>query len=252
MKTLLLLCALCILCGCTVTLPLQDTFASQKAEGCVAIKPWNKESPAGVTRLWGATSDFWPQRAQLRVLFMDGSASQQRRAWYRFQKIDELINLTFVRVPTGPAEIRVSFDPGDGHWSYVGRDNLGIPQHRATMNLALGAWDGSTEWNRVALHEVLHAAGFQHEHQHPQSDIPWNVPVVLRDYAMTQGWSEAETRYQVIDRSSERNFIGSAPNSKSIMMYPIAKEHVLDKKFAVGWNRKLSPVDIETLKKIYP
>jgi hypothetical protein len=222
-------------------------------ETCVAIRP-AAEGAAGVARLWGRNSDFWPQGATLRVLFMDGSKSQQDRAWFRFQKIDELVNLSFVRVPTGPSEIRVSFAPGDGHWSYVGRYNARIPQSKPTMNLALTSGlfgDGSREWDRVALHEVLHAAGFQHEHQSPQATLDWNRPAVYADYWRTQGWDRWQTDYQVLNRSDAAGFNGSAFDPKSIMQYPVPKEHLLSGK-AIGWNRKLTETDVRIIREVYP
>lgn len=231
------------------TLLLLLTIPAFPADSCVAIKPF-----AGAVRgmeLWSRNRELWPQRATLRVKFVDGSASQQRRAWYRFQKVDALVNLTLVRVASGDAEIRVAFDPSGGHWSYVGQGCLSVPKNKPTMNLALGSWDWSNEWDRVAIHECLHAIGFQHEHQSPQSTIKWNIPYVLAEYRRTQGWSDAEIYYQVINRADAGDFNGSAFDPKSIMLYPVSKAETMDG-FSVGWNRKLSPLDIETLRRIYP
>ena len=222
-------------------------------DSCVAIKP-TTSSVNGAERLWAYNKELWPQRAVLRVKFMDGSKSQQDRAWFRFQKIDELVNLKLVRVPSGEAEIRVRFDPQDGHWSYVGRYCARVPQAQATMNLALQSGffgDRSSEWDRVVLHECIHALGGQHEHQSPQNTIRWNVPVVLAEYRRSQGWTDAEIYEQVLNRSDARDFNGSTFDPKSIMLYPIAKHETLDG-FSVGWNRKLTPTDIATLAKFYP
>ncbi len=54
------------------------------------------------------------------------------------------------------AMLRIGFAPGDGSWSYVGRDNLGIrdPLQR-TMNFG---WALNTAYGRdTALHEIGHA-----------------------------------------------------------------------------------------------
>jgi len=243
MKTLALLLAFAL------------TLAScaSKPSTCVAINPTSK-APAGTESLWAYNRDFWPQRATLRVRFMDGSKSQQNRAWFRFAKVDELVNLTFVRVESGPSEIRVRFDQRDGHWSYVGRYCARIPQSEHTMNLALSSGffgNRSDEWDRVAIHEMLHAIGFQHEHQSPQSTIKWNVPVVLEEYRRTQGWTDAEIYQQVLNRDDPRDFNGSAFDSKSIMLYPVDRRHTTNG-FSVGWNRKLSETDIAVLKRTYP
>lgn len=226
--------------------------ASQPAT-CVAIRPMS-QAPAGTDSLWAYNRDFWPQKSTLRVKFIEGSKSQQDNAWRRFQKVDALVNLTFVRVPSGEAEIRVGFDPQGGHWSYVGKYCAKIPQAEKTMNLALtgGVFgDRSNEWDRVAIHETLHAIGFQHEHQSPQNTIKWNVPVVLAEYRASQGWSDAEIYDQVLNRSDAKDFNGTAFDPKSIMEYPISAKETLDG-FSVGWNRKLTETDIATIRRIYP
>jgi serralysin len=201
--------------------------------------------------LWGKQPKFWSQVAFLRVRFLDGSKGQQDRAWKQFQKVDALVNLTFVRVTAGESECRVSFRY-QGHWSYIGRDNLSIPKTQPTMNLQLTVWDTETEWQRVGCHEVFHFIGFGHELQHPMAKIPWNVPVVLSDYRRDQGWSEAMTRRQVLTRESPADFVGSDFDPKSIQCYPVSARHVTDPRFAVGWNTQFSPTDIATASRIYP
>lgn len=185
---------------------------------------------------------------------MDGSKSQQDRAWFRFEKVTALTNLKIIRVPSGEAEIRVKFDPRGGHWSFIGKYCARIPQSQNTMNLALSGGvfgDRSNEWDRVAMHEFLHALGFQHEHQSPQNTIRWNVPYVLASYRASQGWSDAEIYEQVLNRSDPRDFNGTTFDPKSIMQYPVDKRETLDG-FSVGWNRKLTPLDIAQIKKVYP
>jgi len=262
MKTILLLISTILVIGCS-TSQKEDDFnyildilndkvppRHRTVDSCVAIKPFSGDA-GGASRLWGNNSDFWPQRATLRVLFMDGSTGQKDRAWRRFQKVDCLTNLTFVKVKQGPSEIRVSFTPNDGHWSYVGTYNARIPQDRPTMNLGLSVWDGSSEWTRVAVHEVLHAIGFHHEHQSPQSTIKWNVPKVLAEYRRTQGWSDQQIYYQVINRADGADFNGSAFDPRSIMLYPVDPALTMDG-FSAGWNKKLTDTDKATLKRIYP
>lgn len=222
------------------------------ANTCVAIDSKKLHNPiTQVLFLWGQQSKFWPQNSTLRVKFLDGPKNDRDRAWLRFQKVDALVNLSFVRVTTGQSEIRVSF-LREGHWSYLGRDCAGISQADPTMNLSLSQWDKSSEWDRVAIHEMLHAIGIDHEQAHPSANIPWNRPVVYADYKRTQGWSPAMVDRQVLDRYKGKEFIGSAYDRTSIMQYSIDRRHVTDPSFAVGWNRRLSLQDISTLKRIYP
>ena len=51
-------------------------------------------------------------------------------------------NLSFVLSDDVSSEIRVTFDPNDGAWSYLGTDCRRIPLNQATMNL--GFQDGGT------------------------------------------------------------------------------------------------------------
>lgn len=243
MKHLFVILSLCL---------LAFTAQAQAPASCVAIDADKLSSPiAQVLRLWGQKSKFWPQNSTLRVKFLDGTRSQQDSAWRRFQKVDALVNLTFVRVTAGESEIRVAFR-NTGHWSFVGKDCAGISQRQQTMNLQLSSLDSTKEWDRVAVHEILHAVGLDHEQSHPSAQIPWNKPVVYADYARTQGWSKAQVDRQVLERYSGNEFFGSEYDRDSIMQYPIDKRHVTDPKFAVGWNSRLSVTDIATLKRIYP
>ena len=221
---------------------------------CVAIQPAVHRAPKGVLKAWDDDATLWPQKTKLRVLFIEGTDRQQAAAWKRFQKVDALINLSFELVKTGPAEIRVGFGPL-GHWSYVGKGCLAVPANQRTMNLQLDAsiigGDPDNEWDRVAIHEVCHAVGLQHEHQHPQAHIPWNIPAVLSYYKQTQGWSEAQTRAQVLNPPKVKNWSGTPFDATSIMEYPVPK-FLTTNGFSVGWNARLSKQDIGFLKQLYP
>ncbi len=227
--------------------------AVKESVPCVAIDLDNleEEGPFEAMRIWGKPSKFWDkaQYSALKVRFLDGSTSQQQKAWQRFAMIDSLCGVNFIRVTSGNSHIRVSFRQ-QGHWSYLGKDCLSIQQNSATMSLQLSAFSAASEWDRVAVHEMFHALGFEHEHQHPQGGIPWDVPKTISYYGRTQGWSPAQVRTQVLNRYTGTNWVGTAMDPSSIMMYPILKEHTLNS-FSVGWNTKLSQKDVAFLQKTY-
>lgn len=230
---------------------------SQIPASCVAIDAnrLDPPGPIGVLRMWAHPSKVWKASDMpLRVRFVGGSATQQKKVWSRFQQIDGICGADFIQVTSGPSDIRVGFvESGmlSGHWSYLGTDATRQPANAQTMNIQLSRWDGTAEYDRVALHEICHALGCPHEHQHPRGGIPWNVPAVLQEYRRTQGWSDAQIRRQVLNRYTGNDFLGTEFRPDSIMCYPI-DARLTTNGFSVGWNRKLSLEDIAFLQKLYP
>ena len=84
----------------------------------------------------------WMNGSTLRVLFMDGTAAQQKIAREQAGWWSAVANLKFDFNNATNAEIRITFDASDGAWSYVGTDCKGIPLNQPTMNL--GFLDGGT------------------------------------------------------------------------------------------------------------
>ena len=79
-------------------------------------------------------------------------------------------NISFSFQQTGTPQIRITFDPNGGSWSFVGNENTSIDATKATMNL--GWLDGnsntiSDDEHGVILHEFGHVIGLLHEHQSP-------------------------------------------------------------------------------------
>ena len=108
---------------------------------CVAIQAYDPAArdvlaAMGIPalRAWGRPANFWPQRSVLRVKFMNGTSKQQAEARKRFEAVDALVNLAFKFVMSGESEIRVAFDKGKGHWSYLGKGCLQIPQSKPPKN----------------------------------------------------------------------------------------------------------------------
>jgi serralysin len=200
--------------------------------------------------IWGKKSLFWQPGTTLKVLFLEGSSTQQDLAWARFQVLQSLGNIKFEKVTSGVSDIRVGFDRNDGHWSYVGVQNRRIPQAQKTLNIGLTNADSPEEWDRVGIHEILHALGFHHELQHPFAEIPWDKEAVYDYYSRTQGWSRAQIDAQVLNKATPEDFIGSKFDPESIMCYPVNGEFT-GHRLIVGWNYKLSPCDVEVFQSIY-
>lgn len=221
-----------------------------KNETCTAVDHATLDPKS--KKIWAKKSILWPAKSTIKVAFLNGSQSQIDKTWARFEVVDSICNLKFERAILGDrSDVRVYFNPNDGHWSYMGIYCKQIPQTQKTMNIGLTSSDSEEEFDRVVVHEVLHAVGFWHEHQHPFSAIPWNVPKVLEYYRRTQGWSDQQIYAQVLNRQTKEDFIGSSFDKDSIMEYPVPAE-LTTNGFSVGWNYKLSPCDIAEIQKIYP
>lgn len=248
LTSLLLLCA-------TANADLADVLVkrgSAPPEICTE-KTYQPVFGSGIkaSRITFQTSKLWPQKAILRVRFLDGSKNQQDELWKRFQAIDALVNLTFTKATSTQAEIKVTFKRRYEHWSYIGKDSKSFSP---SMSIGLRAGffgDLKEEWDRVGIHEILHSIGAVHEHQNPIGGIQWNEPVVYDYYWRTQHWDRTQTYQNVIYKYSVNQIRGSAFDPKSIMLYPIDGSHTVNG-FSVGWNNKLSDTDIDWLKKIYP
>ena len=161
-------------------------------------------SPRGKTWINGST---------LSVRFLDGSAAEQAVARQQAGWWAAIANLKFDFNNAPNADIRVSFDPGDGAWSYVGTDSRSIPLGDATMNL--GFLDGGT-----AAHEFGHAIGLAHEHQNPAGGIRWNEAVVIRELAKSPNfWDEATTRHNILRKYTADQINGTGFDPDSIMLY---------------------------------
>jgi hypothetical protein len=210
-------------------------------------------APRSPLRIAVETSKRWKPGRTLRVRFLGGIAQVQAKVQGFANQWSQFTNITFAFGADPNAEIRIAFTPGDGSWSYIGTDALGISLGEPTMNFGwLTPTTSDDEYSRVVLHEFGHALGCIHEHQHPQANIPWNKEAVYRYFGgPPNNWSRQDVDRNIFERYSveETNF--SAFDPASIMLYAIPKE-LTDGVFEVGWNTKLSATDREFMGSIYP
>jgi hypothetical protein len=167
----------------------------------------------GKVRAISPIGKTWMNGSTLQVRFMGGTSSEQATAREQAGWWQQVANLKFDFNNAPNAEIRITFDPNDGAWSYVGTDCRDIPANQATMNL--GFLDGGT-----AAHEFGHAIGLAHEHQSPFGGIQWNEPVVIAEAAKPPNfWDEETVRHNILQKYSVDQINGTAFDSDSIMLY---------------------------------
>jgi len=236
--------------------PAHDVVATLGLNGSLTPEEQKESAHIEVERLtalasWGKK---WANGAVLNVKFVGGNNFVREKVAFYAKKWHDVVSVRFNFVPdtfAGLAHIRVSFVPGGSH-SYMGRDALGIPQNQSTMNFG---WFGNStpdeEFRRTTLHEFGHALGCIHEHQHPLSAIPWNVPAVRQYYLAQMGWPAWKTDQQVIQTADRTICQYGLYDRSSIMHYPIDPLLVTDSSRAVGWNTDISQYDTLFLSYVY-
>lgn len=189
----------------------------------------------------------WVNGSNIRIRFLGGTAAQQNMVRSIAPQWTQFANLSFEFTTSPQAEIRVSFDPNDGAWSYVGTDNQHIPKPNATLNLG---WQDEG----VILHEFGHMIGLAHEHQNPAGGIQWNEAVVIRELGgPPNNWDEETVRHNVLEKYSADQIFGTVFDPDSIMLYSFPAEWTLNN-IATHENSRLSAMDKDFIAsaKMYP
>ena len=219
---------------------------------CVCIAPDRQD---GNTRAALLNENSWNSGETIRVTFTEGDYELQQRvrdvaeSW----TAPEMANLELEFVDSGPADIRIAFQQGNGSWSYLGTFCREIPEGEPTMNYGWLTPDSDDdELRRVVLHEFGHALGLIHEHQNPEGGIEWNEPAVKADLSgPPNNWDDATIRHNVLDHYPREAVSATPVDNLSIMMYPIPSAWTLDG-FSSDLNGDLSEQDVAFIRQAYP
>ena len=216
-----------------------------------------QQSPQTTSRGLADRGKLWRPGQILTVGFLDGAPALRQKVFRAAQEWAAYANIKFQLVATPhltknlKSTIRITFVSG-GSWSYVGTDALGIQAGQPTMQLGwLTENSQDSEIRRVTLHEFGHALGLLHEHQHPEGGIHWDREQVIAHYKRTNGWSAAQTELNVLAGVSGSQFLASAFDPQSIMLYPIPAELTTDG-YSTQWNYMLSDGDKALAAQLYP
>ena len=150
-----------------------------------------------------------------------GNAADIREVGIAFEAWFKLgIGISFKQVShPEDATLRIGFDPQDGSWSYVGRDNLNIrdPLTR-TMNFG---WALNTSYGRdTALHEIGHAIGLEHEHQNPYAGITWDREAVKSYFkGPPNNWDLQQIEWNILRKIPSSEVKGTSWDPDSVMEY---------------------------------
>lgn len=192
---------------------------------------------SGPMRAVAPIGKIWLNRTKLTISFIGGTKSQRDAVKKHAPEWTEYADLEFEFNDDPNATIRISFDPELGAWSYIGTDNKNIRPPQATMNLG---WVDRA----VILHEFGHMIGLGHEHQNPDGGILWNEQVVIDNLSQPPNeWSEATTRFNVLDKYSRDNIHGTEFDPDSIMLYFFDGSWTLNRPQGTKANLVLSETD---------
>ena len=207
-------------------------------------------TPMGVA----ARNKLWPRDKVLKVRFLQGSAALHERTLKTAQAwmLDGVhLKLEPAR-PNEAGDIRISYDPAAGSWSYVGTDAQGIRSSQATMNLGWAALDTpEQDFSSVVIHEFGHALGLLHEHNHPGARVEWDKAAVKADLGGAPNfWDDATIAHNVFAKFEASTTITTDFDSASVMIYTIPSHWTTNgRSFMPSW--KLSAGDAATIRKLY-
>lgn len=201
-----------------------------------------------------AKKSLWKPDTVLKVKFLQGTPALHDRVMAAAREwfIDG-VRLTVVKANPGErAQVRITFDPAEGSWSYVGTDILSIHPSQPTMNLGWATLQTPKRdfWS-VVIHEWGHTLGLLHEHNHPEALIRWNKDAVYADLeGPPNEWDRATIDDNVFAKYAASTVITTDFDKVSVMIYTIPSAWTLDKNgFMPSW--KLSDGDTATIRKLY-
>lgn len=227
-------------------IPPKDRLASYRA--AITENPSNAANNDLSILGMGDYKKLWKPGRELKIRFLEDVSSSFLRAFSKaITHWIKHVNLKFVIVPKGDADIRITTDSDDNK-SLIGTDALTFDQDEATMYLETTPSDENFE--STVLHEMGHALGYLHEHLHRDATIPWNREKVYAHYSEHYEWDEQQVDEQVLTPYSGA-IVDTEYDKNSIMHYAIDKE-LTDGVWEVGINTVLSELDIKMAKNTYP
>lgn len=245
--------------GCVIP-SLPSRLQERAAEIAAQINPVNAPLTQGATAEGGLpqvaelavlSSKYWGfQRRTLSVSFMETTGADLK------QRILSHMNAWGIGVnfalTNGTGQVRIS-RTGQGYWSYLGTDVLLIPQSRPTMNLqGFSMTTSEAEYKRVVRHETGHTLGFPHEHLRRALINRLDVAKTIAYFRDTFGWSEQQTRSNVLTPLDERSIMATPhADQDSIMCYQLPGQITTDGQPIRGGS-DINATDFAFARSIYP
>ncbi len=218
-----------------------------------AAKAPGEQAKSKGTRAGSPQGVQWGKSANLMVTFLEDPGASMKatvlahmNAW----GADPKVAVSFTEGAGG--QIRISFVAGDGNWSEIGSRAKNVADDAATMNLDIDGISSTSIVRRIVMHEAGHCLGLVHEHMR-QPLVDKIDPVrAIQHFANLNGWSEAETRRQVLTPIADADLLhDGGPDPDSIMAYFIPGSITTDGQPILGSTRP-SARDIAFVARLYP
>ncbi|MCK3825627.1 peptidase M12 [Pseudomonas sp. W2Aug9] len=202
----------------------------------------------------GVPSTYWPQNSTIKIAIYDldmdseyvKTLKKAASAWLPH------INLKFEFVSGSVGDVRImrNSDGNEGAESEIGTEARNVPLDKPTMKLPP---DHTDDFFKTAVkHEFGHMLGAHHDHQHPDSGIPWNPDAAYDYYKRLANFTKKEVDEDVLPLPRDNKKYDFGPYDRdSIMHYPISP-YVTDGQWSQGNNDSLTPRDIDWARKTYP
>lgn len=220
------------------------------------VMPGHPQSTGPLSLIFDESRAWTDDNEFLCFDFLGGKFMEQQTVLLAVEEIKKYTDVPIRQAKADErADIRISFDPRKGTWSYIGKEACSVDVSHPTMNLALNSGLPNFKNIGLVIHELLHALGCLHEHSHPNMPFCWNEDEVLNFFKEKYAKTEEQVWKNILKQSSREHIRYTEYDQKSIMHYPILDRSLTNSGIEVGRNYTLSETDkkgLRTLVRLRP
>jgi hypothetical protein len=205
----------------------------------------------------GSHTKYWENGKTLKIGMYNASDEAIEAVKTAASEWLPYVNLKFEFVRGETGDIRIFLNPPTGiQSSAVGTDALiddigGTDEERRGPSMYLNWIPGDSRFEYAVIHEFGHALGAEHAHQHPDSEIPWNVQGTYEHCARHFGWSKEAVDRNILPLPRSDQYTYRPYDGDSVMHYTVLPEWTFG-----GWSQTethaISDGDIAMMREAYP